>query len=35
MTIILGFKEADAHVMDMSGGVEKHLEDRKVQLKDE
>ena len=35
MTITWRFKEADAHVMDMSGGVEKHSEGRKVQLKDE
>jgi hypothetical protein len=35
VTITLGSKEADAHVMDMSGGVEKHSEGRNVQLKDE
>jgi hypothetical protein len=35
VTITLEFKKADAHVMDMSGGVEKHSEERKLQLKDE
>jgi hypothetical protein len=35
VTITLRFIEADAHVMDMSGGVEKRSEERKVQLKDE
>jgi hypothetical protein len=35
MTVTLGFREADAHVMDISGGMEKHSGERKVQLKDE
>jgi hypothetical protein len=35
VTITLEFKEADARVMDTSGGVEKHSEEKKVQLKDE
>jgi hypothetical protein len=30
VTITFGFKEAGAHMMDMSGGVEKHLEGIKV-----
>lgn len=35
MTITWRFKEAGANAVDMSGGVEKHSEGRKVQLKDE
>lgn len=35
MAITWSFREADAHMMDMSGGVEKHSEGRKLQLKDE
>jgi len=34
VTIILGFKEADAYMTDRNSGVAKHSEGRKVQLKD-